>query len=110
MVGDLNIYFTSPAYSETDSNCPPVSVITIFENDCTTISTAFENSANMITSVTNGFYNARLVDKTSPITYKLCLGVVTSLHTLTVPGLEFVLEPNCKTALSKASTSLLQVE
>ena len=110
MVGDLSIIFMVPAYGETDANCPPVSGVTIFENDCTTTSTAFESSANIFMSLTNGFYKATLADKTTPLKYKFCLGVVTSLHTLTVPGLEFVLEANCKTALSKAATSSLQVE
>ena len=62
MVGDSDIKFKAPVYSETDSNCPPVSGYTIYEKDCTTLSSAFENSSDLMSTLSDEFLNAKLVN------------------------------------------------
>ena len=109
MVGDSNIRFKTPAYSETDSNCPAVSDYKIYDKDCNSISTDFENSSDLISSLTVGYLYAKLASQT-PKTYEFCLQVSTSLHWITVPNLEFFLEANCKNAHTKVQTTILLFE
>ena len=63
-----------------------------------------------MSSLSNGFLEAKLVDETTPQTSEFCIEVSSSLHSVTIPDLEFVLEANCKKALSKVLTSTLSIE
>jgi len=63
MVGDSNIRFKVPKYSDQVADCA-VSV-EIYGKDCVTLSVDFENASNLILSLSGGFYYAKLVDETS---------------------------------------------
>ena len=72
----------------------------IYEKDCKTLHTGFQNSSDLISSLINGFVYAKLLNETKPSTYEFCI-IVTSFHSITIPDLVFNLEENCKKALSK---------
>ena len=110
MVGDTDPGFKVALYAETDSNCPDVDTVKAFEKDCSTISSAFKNSDNLMTTLSSGYLWAKLVNNLDPSFYEFCLGVSSSVHSITVPNLEFTLEANCKTALSKVSSSNVQID
>ena len=110
MVGDSNINFKAPNYSETNVNCPAVESIKIYIKDCTTISAEFSNSNDLMSSLSNGLLYAELVNEQAPQTIEFCIKVSSSLHFTTIYGLEFVLEKNCKTALSPAKTLIAPFE
>ena len=90
MVGDSKIRVKVPNYSETDSNCPAVEHIKIYDKDCLTISTAFENANDLMSTLSGGFLFANLVNIEAPQTYEFCIKV-TSFHSITIPDLTFVL-------------------
>lgn len=77
MVSDSFIRFNVPEYSETDVECGPVISIQIYEQDCQTLSTAFKNADDAISTLSNGFYHLSLLDELTPKTYDFCLGVTT---------------------------------
>ena len=60
--------FIVPYYSETDSNCPVVSQIKIYEKDCSTISTAFSNSNDLMSSLSDGLLYGELANDKVPQT------------------------------------------
>jgi hypothetical protein len=62
IIGDSNIGFNVPHYGETDTSCPAVQDIKIYEKDCKTISKAFKNSNGLISSISDGFLFAELAD------------------------------------------------
>ena len=68
MIGDSKIKFIVPNYSQTDPNCQAVEHIKIYEKDCVTISSAFENSNDLMSSLSGGFLEAKLADETLPQT------------------------------------------
>jgi hypothetical protein len=113
MVGDLDPGFKVAKYAETDSNCPDVDTVKAYEKDCSTISSAFQNSDNLMTTLSSGYLWAKLVNNQDPSSHEFCLGVSSSVHSITVPNLEFTLEAlenNCKTALSKVPLSNVQFD
>jgi hypothetical protein len=105
MVGDSYIRFKIPEINETDLDCPSVKNMTIYEKDCTTISSVFKNPNDLMSSLSDRFVYAELNNKIAHGTYEFCIGV-TSFHFVIIPGLELVLEPNCKNALSKNQSSI----
>jgi len=108
-VNSVNIRFKIPLYSNLDLDCPAVSSQQIYENDCTTLSTAFENSNNLIPSLQNGFLYANLADITTPKTYSFCLKITAIPNSITVPNLEFVLEADCSSAFSRVNDTFIPI-
>jgi len=67
MVGDSNIRFKVPKYSDQVADCA-VSV-EIYGKDCATLSVDFENASNLIPSLSNGYYLGKLIDEAALKTY-----------------------------------------
>ena len=63
-----------------------------------------------MSSLSGGFLEAKLADETTPQTLEFCIKATSSVHSVTIPDLQFVLEANCKNALSKVQTSILPFE
>ena len=66
MIGDSDTEFIIPVYSETDAECPQEVSVKIYENDCVTLSAAFENSADLMSTLSNGTMKAKLVNQQVP--------------------------------------------
>ena len=65
MIGEPIIKFNIPNYSETDSECPVVTSHQIYDKTCTTLSTVFESSSDITSSLSSGVLSAIPVDKTT---------------------------------------------
>jgi len=81
--------FHIPEYTNTDSRCPVVTRHEIQTEDCSALSTDFENSGTL--ALSNGIYRGVLKDDSILFTYKFCLKISTSVNFITVPLLEFAI-------------------
>jgi len=92
-VSDLDMDFHIPEYANTDSRCPVVTKHEIQTEDCSALSTDFDNSGTLTLALTasSGLFNGKLKDVTTLVTYKLCLKVSTAVNFITVPLLEFAI-------------------
>jgi len=83
--------FKIPKYANTDLECPVVTKHEIQTKDCATMSTDFDNSGTLASTLSSGFFQGKLKDVTTLVTYELCLKVSTSVNSITVPLLEFAI-------------------
>jgi len=111
MVKDLNIAFKVPQFIDSDINCPAVTGYELFNKDCNTLSSAFENAGDLGPTLSNRFLYGKLVNKTALKTYQFCLKVTTfSSNFKMVPNLELLVYApsviaSCNNSLSKVSES-----
>ena len=90
---DDKMRFKVPNYTETDSNCPAITSIKIYNKDCVTLSTSFENPSDLISTLSDGYLYARLLDETTSQFLELCLEITSfDSHSILISDLEFTLQ------------------
>ena len=91
-----DIYFNVPEYA--NAFCA-ITKVSLKDENCQTDSAAFENSSNLISTLSDGYYKAKLLITTEPQKIKLCLVVSTQVGDMTVPNLELNNLVNCSKEL-----------
>jgi len=63
LIDVTDLKFKIAAYAQTDSQCPPVDKVVIGNADCTGNHADFKDAANIIDTLSDGFYYAQLTDE-----------------------------------------------
>ena len=98
---DQDIWFKVPKFP--NAICSDVQY-EFMEKDCLFPSTAFQNLNDLESTLSDGFYFAKLVKLDFPSKIEFCLKVSNQVSSVTIPGLELEVYPNCTQALSNVES------
>jgi len=72
--------------------------------NCSALSTDFKNAANIISSLSGGFYKAELMDESVTGTHIICVEVHAGSLSITLPNKKFIVDVDCSKVLTKVNS------